>query len=37
MIDANGDLEDLQPIYDEKKKTILEMAQQANLKAAAFR
>jgi len=37
VIDANGDLEGLQPVYDEKKKTILEMAQQANLKAAAFR
>ena len=36
VINANGNLESLQAIYDEKKKTILEMAKEANLKAAHF-
>jgi len=36
VIDANGNLESLQAVYDEKKKTILEMAKEANLKATRF-
>jgi len=36
VINANGDLESLQATYDEKKKTILQMAKEANLKAAHF-
>ena len=36
VINANGDLESLQATYDEKKKTILQMAKEANLKAARF-
>ena len=36
VINANGSLESLHAIYDEKKKTILEMAKEANLKATRF-
>jgi len=36
VINANGDLESLQATYDEKKKTILQMAKEANLKAVRF-
>jgi len=36
VINANGNLDSLEAIYDEKKKTILEMAKEANLKETAF-